>query len=178
MGFTGYTGVMAVLERRMRRSGGPGIIPFELAGNASRAEQIMTTWGYDGQRAARWSLRLDFGYMLTYGALLALSVDRLRRKRGHPTVLPLLVVPAVAADAIEGVYLFRVLAGRDIAASAVRARIAAVIKFVILSVAMAYVLGFGAMAVRAAVMDGNPYCASDKAAGLRGLNPKKSRKPA
>lgn len=148
MGFAGYTGIMALLERRMRHSGGPGIIPFELAGSAFRAEQIMTAWGYDGQRAARWSLRLDFGYMLTYGALLALAMDRLRRKRGHPTALPLLVVPAVAADAIEGIYLFRVLAGRDIAASAARARMAAVIKFGILSLAMAYILGFGAIAVR------------------------------
>jgi hypothetical protein len=150
MGFAGYTGIMALLERRMRHSGGPGIIPFELAGNASRAEQIMRAWGHDGQRAARWSLRLDFGYMLTYGALLALSVDRLRRKLGHPAALPLLVAPAVAADAIEGIYLFRVLAGRDIAASAVGARIAAVTKFAILSVAMAYVLGFGAVAATAA----------------------------
>ena len=63
--FLGYTAGMLVLERRMRRSGGPGIIPFELAGSASRAEDIMTRWGSDGQRAARLSLWLDFGYMAT-----------------------------------------------------------------------------------------------------------------
>ena len=36
----------------MRATGGPGIIPFELAGSATRAEDIMTRWGSDGQRAA------------------------------------------------------------------------------------------------------------------------------
>jgi hypothetical protein len=93
---------MALLERRMRRSGGPRIIPFELAGNATRAQHIMARWGDDGQRAARWSLWLDFGYMLTYGTLTALLVDRVRRRRGHPFALPLAVVPAVVANAIEG----------------------------------------------------------------------------
>lgn len=52
MSFALYTTIMLVLERRMRRTGGPGIIPFELAGSASRAEDIMTRWGSDGQRAA------------------------------------------------------------------------------------------------------------------------------
>jgi hypothetical protein len=51
--FVVYTTVMLLLERRMRETGGPGIIPFELAGSAARAEDIMTRWGIDGQRAAR-----------------------------------------------------------------------------------------------------------------------------
>jgi hypothetical protein len=38
--FVGYTGVMLSIERRLRRTGGPGIIAFELAGNASRAEAL------------------------------------------------------------------------------------------------------------------------------------------
>ena len=54
VGFAVYTLVMMIFERQMRRTGGPGIIPFELAGNATRAEQIMNSWGYVGQRAARW----------------------------------------------------------------------------------------------------------------------------
>lgn len=137
--YLGYSAVMLVLERRMRRSGGPGIIPFELAGSASRAEDIMARWGGDGQRAARLSLWLDFGYMTTYGALTALLVDRARRRRGHPPILPAVVIVAVAADAAEGVSLLKVLRRNRIAVHARRARFAALIKFAVLAGALGYV---------------------------------------
>lgn len=136
--FLGYTLVMLMLERRMRRTGGPGIIPFELAGSASRAEHIMTRWGSEGQRAARLSLWLDFGYMATYGVLTALLVDRARRRRGHPTFLPAAVIVAVAGDAVEGVSLLKVLRRTRIGVHARRARIAALIKFAVLAGALGY----------------------------------------
>ena len=140
--FLGYTTVMLMLERRMRRTGGPGIIPFELAGSASRAEDIMTRWGSDGQRAARLSLWLDFGYMATYGAFTALLVDHTRRRRGHPAVLPAAAIVAVAADAAEGVSLLKVLRGTQVAVHARRARVAALIKFAVLACALGYVAFF------------------------------------
>jgi hypothetical protein len=136
--FAGYTSVMLVLERQMQRSGGPGIIAFELAGNAERAQRIMSAWGDDGRRAARRSLQLDFGYMATYGALTALLVDYARRRLGHPAAVCLGVVPAVVGDAVEGVALLKVLAGNDIDRNAHRARGAAIIKFVILVGALLY----------------------------------------
>lgn len=136
--FLGYTAVMLVLERRMRRSGGPGIIAFELAGSASRAEDIMTRWGSDGQRAARLSLWLDFGYMATYGVLTALLVDRARRRHGHPAGLPAAVLVAVAGDAAEGISLLRVLRGTRIGMHARRAQAAALIKFAVLVAALGY----------------------------------------
>jgi hypothetical protein len=137
--FLGYSTVMLMLERRMRRGGGPGIIPFELAGSASRAEDIMARWGSDGQRAARLSLWLDFGYMATYGTLTALLVDRARRRHGHPAILPITVIVAVAADAAEGVSLLKVLRRTRIAVHARCAQIAALIKFVVLAGALGYV---------------------------------------
>ena len=146
--FLGYTTVMLMLERRMRRTGGPGIIPFELAGSASRAEDIMTRWGGDGQRAARLSLWLDFGYMATYGVLTALLVDRARRRRGHPAVLPAVVTVAVAADAAEGISLLKVLRRNRIGVHARRAQIAALIKFAVLAGALGYA-GTGFTAGRA-----------------------------
>jgi hypothetical protein len=136
--FLGYTAVMLVLERRMRRSGGPGIIAFELAGSASRAEDIMTRWGGNGQRAARLSLWLDFGYMATYGVLTALLVERARRRRGHPAGLTAAVLVAVAGDAVEGVSLLRVLRGTRIGVHARRAQVAALIKFAVLAGALGY----------------------------------------
>ncbi len=139
MSFLFYTAIMLVLERRMRRTGGPGIIRFELAGSASRADDIMTRWGAEGRRAARSSLWLDFGYMATYGAFTALLVDRARRRRNHPAALPAMVIVAVAADATEGVSLLKVLNRTGVASHARRARIAALIKFAVLAGALGYV---------------------------------------
>jgi hypothetical protein len=53
--FVVYTAVILVPERRMRQTGGPGIISFERAGNASRAVDMMTRWGSVGQRGVRRS---------------------------------------------------------------------------------------------------------------------------
>ncbi|MEZ0050207.1 hypothetical protein ABIA30_001197 [Mycobacterium sp. MAA66] len=127
--YVGYSVVMLRLESRMRAAGGPGIIPFELAGSAAKAEDIMRRWGQDGQRAARQSMWLDFGYMTTYGTLLALLIERRRRSREHPAWLSSLAAGAVAADAVEGVSLIRVLNRQDIAVNARRAQVAALIKF-------------------------------------------------
>jgi hypothetical protein len=137
--FVVYTAIMLVLERRMRRTGGAGIIPFELAGSASRAEDIMTRWGEEGQRAARLSLWLDFGYMTTYGAFTALLVDRARRRRNHPAAVPAIMIVAVAADATEGVSLLKVLNGTRVDRHSRRARNAALIKFTVLAGALAYI---------------------------------------
>lgn len=137
--FVGYTAVMLLLERRIRATSGPGIIPFELAGSAAQAEDIMTRWGSDGQRAARLSLWLDFGYMATYGTFTALLIDRARRRRGHPAALPAAMIVAVTADAIEGVSLLKVLNRTRIADYARRAQIAAFIKFAVLAAALGYV---------------------------------------
>jgi hypothetical protein len=136
--FTGYTSVMMALERQMHRTGGPGIVAFELAGNDTRAQRIMSAWGDDGRRAARRSLYLDFGYMATYGALTALLVNYARRRLGHPAAVCLGVIPAVAADAMEGVALLNVLAGNNINDNARRARRAAIVKFVVLVGALLY----------------------------------------
>jgi len=142
-----YTAVMLILERRMRATGGPGIIPFELAGSEARAEDIMAKWGSAGLRAARLSMWLDFGYMATYGTLMALLVDRARRRRGHPAALLAMVIGAVAGDAAEGVALLKVLNRERVAAHARRAQIAALIKFALLGGALSYVI-FGARARR------------------------------
>ncbi len=143
--FAGYTGVMTVLERRMRDAGGPGIIAFELAGSGFRAEQIMKQWGEEGQRAARASMWLDFGYMTTYGALLALLIERARQRRGHPRALTAAAAVAVAGDAIEGVSLIRVLNRDRVDAHARRARTAALVKFAALAGGLGYVVAEAAI---------------------------------
>lgn len=140
--YAGYAAVMYRLERKMHQTGGPGIIPFELAGTAAAAEEIMARWGSEGRRAARLSLVLDFGYMLTYGVLTGLLLDRTARRSGRCRFAAALVVPAVLSDAIEGVSLLRVLNHRDIERNAGRARIAALIKFAVLVVCAGYLARF------------------------------------
>ncbi|MDR3664208.1 MAG: hypothetical protein P4L86_28140 [Mycobacterium sp.] len=138
IGFAAYTAAMLVVEGRIRRTGGPGIVPFELAGTGAKAQEILDRWGPDCEKAARLSMWLDFGYMATYGTLLALLIGRRRRQRGHPSWLPSLAAGAVTADAVEGVSLLRVLDRRDIAVNARRAKVAALTKFAILAVGLGY----------------------------------------
>ncbi|GAA2404084.1 hypothetical protein [Mycolicibacterium llatzerense] len=136
--YAAYTVVMLEIERRLRQTGGPGIVRFELAGNAYRSAEMMARWGTRGRRLARVSLWLDFGYMLTYGAHTALLVERARCRQGHSAALPVLAAGAVAGDAIEGVSLLKVLGGSQIDMYARRARCAALVKFAVLAVCLAY----------------------------------------
>lgn len=138
LAYLGYSVLMLVFERGMRNTGGPGILAFELAGTAARAEEIMTAWGADGRRWALTSMWLDFGYMLTYGTLVGLLIDRVRGRSGDPSALQLLPIGAVLGDAVEGVALLKVLGGVDIGGNARLARRAALTKFALLIVALAY----------------------------------------
>jgi hypothetical protein len=110
------------LERRMRRTGGPGIIGFELAGTPERARRIMGVWERDGQAAARASLVLDFPCLVTYRVLqyaACRAAVRALSRRGRPRMANLAgpiaaaQVGAGACDAIENISLLRVLAGHE-----------------------------------------------------------------
>jgi hypothetical protein len=85
---------------------GAGIVAFELARTTPRAQEILQDWSEEGRDAARTSLLLDYGFLLGYGALLAL-LGRAVRSRAA-------VIAAIAAaglDAIENFALLRVAAG-------------------------------------------------------------------
>jgi hypothetical protein len=113
---------LSACERRMRRTGGPGIIPFELAGTPERSRKIMDTWGPRGQSAARVSLLLDYPYLVTYAGLQVAGCrwasTRLRSTGASALadagrlVAPLQVA-AGAFDAAENTTLLAILAGRD-----------------------------------------------------------------
>ena len=45
-----------VCRDRIQDSGGPGIVPFELAGGTERATEILGEWGEAGRDAAKLSL--------------------------------------------------------------------------------------------------------------------------
>lgn len=137
----------------MRATGGPGIIPFELAGTPERARRIIDLWGSDGRRAARRSLLLDYAFPPTYASLQALgctAVGDRYRARGRRVLAagggPLAWGQLAAAgfDYVENTALLLILVGRDGRAPAL-ARRAALAKFALLFAGWSYMLlGFTA----------------------------------
>lgn len=137
---------LLALEHRMKRTGGPGIIPFELAGTPQRAAKIMGRWGAEGRRAARLSLLLDYPFLVSYTGLQVAACraasDALHRRgarrltrAGRP--IAALQVVAGACDAAENTALLGVLAGRDDRLPAV-ARAFALAKFTLLAKGWTY----------------------------------------
>lgn len=149
--------VLTLLDGRMQDSGGPGIVPFELAGSSERAAEILAEWGEKGQDAARLSLWIDFPFLVGYGAFLALAVAAVRdgaARRGWPrfaragTVLVAFPIAAAVCDAVENVNLLLTLDGRGGTAAPAIATGFAIAKFAFLAFAQIYlVAGLLAMGV-------------------------------
>jgi hypothetical protein len=111
---------LAFQDGEIRDSGGPGIVSFEVAGTADRAQEIVDEWGEDGRDAARLSLIVDYPFLIAYSLFLAVACtvasERFAR-RGHAGAarvgVPLAWAQFVAGacDAIENAALLRVLDG-------------------------------------------------------------------
>lgn len=113
---------LVALERRMQRTGGPGIIPFELAGTPASSRQIMDQWGSPGRSAARRSLLLDFPFLVAYSgfnfACCHAASDALRRRPATAVadagrLVAISQVAAGACDAAENTALLGILNGRN-----------------------------------------------------------------
>ena len=139
---------MSPADQRMRDTGGPGIVPFELTGGRDRADEIIAEWGEDGRDAARESLWIDFGFLLAYGTFLTLALAAVRdlaRKRGWRRLAAIggVVVSfgalGAAFDALENICLLLTLEGAG-AAFPLLSTIFAACKFVLLMAAIAYLL--------------------------------------
>jgi hypothetical protein len=139
---------MSPAENRMKDSGGPGMVPFELSGGQDRADEILSEWGEDGQDAAREQLWIDFGFLLAYGTFLTLALAAIRdlaRKRGWRRLAAIGAVVvsfgalAAAFDALENVCLLLTLGGAG-AAFPLLATIFASCKFLLLTIAIVYLV--------------------------------------
>jgi len=143
---------MSPADQRMQDTGGPGIVPFELAGSQDRADEILAEWSEEGEDAARESLWIDFGFLVAYGALLTLLLGLARdvsRERGW---LRLGAIGAIVAsfgalaagfDALENICLLLTL---DDAGPAfpLLATIFAACKFALLAAAILYLVATAA----------------------------------
>lgn len=139
---------MSPSDQRMQDTGGPGIVPFELAGSQDRADEIFSEWGEKGQDAARESLWIDFGFLLAYGTFLTLALAATRDLARSRRWSRLAAIGAVAVsfgalcagfDALENICLLLTLGGAG-AAFPLLATVFAACKFVLLAAAIAYLL--------------------------------------
>ena len=143
---------MSPAEQRMKDSGGPGMVPFELTGGQDRADEILAEWGEDGRSTARDQLWIDFGFLLAYGTFLTLALAATRdlaRDQGWRRLgaIGRVIVPfgalGAAFDALENTCLLLTLGGAG-AAFPLLATVFAACKFVLLAAAIAYlVAGLG-----------------------------------
>jgi hypothetical protein len=141
--------VLAIVDRRIQDNGGPGIVPFEVAGTTERAREILSEWGEDGRDAARLSLWIDFPYLVAYGAFFSLAAMAMRdaalrrewRRYARPgAVVALLPIAAAAFDAVEDVNLLLFLGGHADSEAPGVAMGFAIAKFVTLGIAALYLL--------------------------------------
>jgi hypothetical protein len=147
---------MSPAEDRMQETGGPGVVPFELAGSQERADEIMGEWGEKGQDAARESLWIDFGFLVAYGTFLTLALGAVRdlaKDRGWNRLARIGGVAAAfgalaaAFDALENICLLLTLDDAG-AGFPLLATIFASCKFLLLAAAIAYLVAGLAMRVR------------------------------
>jgi hypothetical protein len=137
---------MSPADGRMKDTGGPGIVPFEVSGGQDRADEIMAEWGDKGQDAAREQLWIDFGFLVAYGTFLTLAIAAVRdraRERGWRTMAgiggAIVGFGAIGAgfDALENICLLLTLGGHG-SAFPLMATIFAYLKFFFTTVAVLY----------------------------------------
>ncbi|HEX5712784.1 MAG TPA: hypothetical protein VFX85_05675 [Solirubrobacterales bacterium] len=153
---------MTPADERMRDTGGPTIVPFELSGGQDRADEILAEWGEDGEDAARESLWIDFGFLLAYGTFLTLGLiatrDRARRRGWRRLAAiggAIVAFGALGAafDALENICLLLTLDDSG-PVFPLLATIFAATKFILLTVAIAYLLAGLATLLRARAFAG------------------------
>ncbi len=125
--------------------------------NAHRAARFLAEWGVDGRNTVRLSLIVDYGFMVSYGAFVTLSGLATRdfgREHGPRAlaaagrVVPWFAAAAAVFDASENALLLLTVGGNGGSAAPVLATACASVKWVLIAVAVAYVVwGLGARLV-------------------------------
>jgi len=125
-----------------------GIISFEFAGNLSAAEKMMQSWGETGRVYAGLNIGLDYLYLFVYSSSICLGCiivarrfsDRLEIATSLGIFISWGQIPAAMCDAIENYGLIRVLLGSSNEIWPVIAWWAAILKFLLVTAGIAYVL--------------------------------------
>jgi hypothetical protein len=129
--------------------GTPGVIQYEFVGSEDRAAEMLAEWGDAGQDDIRLSLWIDYGFMLVYGAfftLAGLATRDFAKERGKQALAsagrwaPWCAVGAALFDAAENANLLLILGGPGGSVSPPLATACASVKFVLIAIAIVYVL--------------------------------------
>jgi hypothetical protein len=137
------------LDQKMKDAGGPSILGFEFAGSEQQAAQVMGEWGSSGRDYARWSLWIDFGFMLSYGSFFTLAglatrdfarENSLRALAAVGIVAPFCAAFAALCDAGENIFLLLTLGGHGGSFGPPVAATFASIKFLLITIAIVYSL--------------------------------------
>lgn len=149
--------LLALIDPSRHGAGGPNVIALELAASQHHASQILAEWGPKGREYALWSLWLDYGFMVSYGAfftLAGLATRDLARSRGWRrmarlgAVVPFFAAGAALFDASENVALLLTVGGHGGSFAPPFATVCASLKFVLITTAEVYVLAGLAMRLR------------------------------
>jgi hypothetical protein len=137
-----------VIERSLPQ-GTPGVIEYEFVGSEDRATEMLAEWGGAGKDDIRLSLWIDYGFMLVYGAfftLAGLATRDFARERGLAALAsagrwaPWCAAGAALFDALENANLLLILSGHGGSVSPPLATACASVKFVLIAIAIGYVL--------------------------------------
>ena len=140
---------LLAIDPSTKDEGDPGIVSWEFAWDEERADEIKADWGEEGQDAARLSLRLDFLYLLAYGAFFALASAATRdlaAERGWTRMAafgPTAIWAAIGGalfDAVEDVFLLISLDGGGGDLAPMLGALFAGGKFLLLAVTQLYIL--------------------------------------
>jgi hypothetical protein len=140
---------LLAVDPSRKGEGYPGIIDWEFAFSEERAAEILGGWGEEGADAARLSLRLDFAYLLAYGAFFALAAAATRdlaaargwrRMAGFGPVAIWCAIGAALFDAVEDVFLLAALDGEGGDTAPRLGATFAGLKFLLLAAAQAYIV--------------------------------------
>jgi hypothetical protein len=125
------------------------VIQYEFVGSEDRAAEMLAEWGDAGQDDIRLSLWIDYGFMLVYGAfftLAGLATRDFAKERGKQALAsagrwaPWCAVGAALFDAAENANLLLILGGHGGSVSPPLATACASVKFVLIAIAIVYVL--------------------------------------
>lgn len=140
--------LMAPSAKKLKATGGPGIVALELAGSDDKVRVVLAQWGTRGRKSAAQNLAADLPFLVGYGGLLAVllssGADTIAAKTWSWTgtasrALALLAIAAAVLDLIENACLWRVVTTTgSVQPTAAIAKIAAYLKFALVIVAVVW----------------------------------------
>jgi hypothetical protein len=146
--------VMRYLDNFLITENAPnGIISFELAKESNVVLEIIKSWNTTAKFAAGLSVGIDFLFLIVYATFLTLLFLRINKKLLEKTGKNLswfiLFLPFIAAffDILENIAMINLLLGNIQLKWSLTAYYAAIIKFGLLLIAIAYIIVGGVLLV-------------------------------